>query len=64
MKRREGADMDMNVHTPRSRALGMHLILVLVVCLLASQVLLAHEGVLAPTESATPGAATISPTPC
>ncbi|CRL47497.1 MULTISPECIES: SCO family protein [Pseudomonas] len=52
MKRREGADL--HVHTPRSRALGMHLILVLVTCLLASQVLLAHEGVLSPTESATP----------
>lgn len=49
---RRGADR--SLHTPRSRALGMHLILVLVTCLLASQVLLAHEGVLSPKESATP----------
>lgn len=43
---------DKPLYTPRSRALGMHLILVLVTCLLASQVLLAHE--LSPSESATP----------
>lgn len=53
---RRGADTP--VHTPRSRALGMHLILLLVTFLLVSQVLLAHEGALenpgAPTESATP----------
>lgn len=50
--KREGADMKM--HTPRSRALGMHLILMLVTCLLASQVLVAHEGALSSTASATP----------
>ena len=51
MNRREA---DLPLHTPRSRALGMHLILMLVTCLLASQVLLAHEGALAPTDAATP----------
>lgn len=61
---RRGADM--TLHTPRSRALGMHLILVLVTFLLASQVLLAHEGALSPspTESATPWGAITFPTPC
>ncbi|MGB8975693.1 MAG: electron transporter SenC, partial [Pseudomonas capeferrum] len=32
---REGVDM--KPHTPRTRALGMHLVLVLATCLLASQ---------------------------
>ena len=55
-------NMNVNMKTPRSRALGMHLILVLVSCLLASQVLLAHEGVLSPTqESATPWGADYFP---
>ena len=49
---RAGADRPLP--TPRSRALGMHLILMLVTCLLATRVLVAHEGALAPQESATP----------
>lgn len=41
--------------TPRSRALGMHLMLVLVTCLLGSQVLIAHQAQSdGASESATP----------
>ncbi|KIF61305.1 electron transporter SenC [Pseudomonas fluorescens] len=51
--KREGADMTQP--TPRSRALGMHLILVLVTCLLGSQVLIAHQAQPdGASESATP----------
>lgn len=46
------------VHTPRSRALGMHLVLMLVACVLGSRVLLAHQASVsepsAASESATP----------
>lgn len=50
---RRGAGM--TSRTPRSRALGMYLILLLVSCVLAAWVLLAHEGdEPSPTESATP----------
>ena len=38
---REGVDMKWQ--TPRSRALGMHLVLVLVTCVLASQLLVAGQ---------------------
>lgn len=55
MNRRHG---DRSVHTPRSLALGMHLVLILVVCVLASRVLLAHQASSAEpattSESATP----------
>jgi protein SCO1/2 len=49
---RESADM--NGHTPRSRALGMHLVLMLVSCLLATRLLVAHEVVEAPADPMTP----------
>jgi len=55
MNRRHG---DRPVQTPRSRALGLHLVLVLVVCVLASRVLLAHQ-----VSSAEPAAASESATP-
>jgi cytochrome oxidase Cu insertion factor (SCO1/SenC/PrrC family) len=55
MNRRHG---DHPVHTPRSRALGMHLVLMLVACVLGSRMLLAHQASVdeqpAATESATP----------
>ena len=38
--------VDRTVHTPRSRFQGLHLMLLLITCLLASQVLTAHEGAL------------------
>ncbi len=47
----------MKLNTPRTRALGMHLVLMLVTCLLASRVLVAHlaaPSVSSPTEAATP----------
>ncbi len=48
----------MPIQTPRSRALGMHLVLMLVVCVLGSRVLLAHQASVgqppAASESATP----------
>lgn len=50
--------VDGPVHTPRSRALGMHLVLMLVACVLGSRVLLAHQADVgaqsATAESATP----------
>lgn len=56
MNRRHGDSQP--VHTPRSRALGMHLVLVLVACVLGSRVLLAHQAsvdsMAATSESATP----------
>jgi cytochrome oxidase Cu insertion factor (SCO1/SenC/PrrC family) len=39
----EGVDMNTKLHSPRSRALGMHLVLVLVTGLLASQLLVASQ---------------------
>lgn len=65
MNRRHGDSQPL--HTPRSRALGMHLVLLLVACVLGSRVLLAHQASVgeppAASESATPWVATIS-TPC
>lgn len=56
MNRRHGDSQP--VHIPRSRALGMHLVLVLVACVLGSRVLLAHQAsvdaMAATSESATP----------
>ncbi len=52
---------DMNGHTPRSRALGAHLVLMLVCCLLASRLLVAHEVAEAPTAAATPWGADYFP---
>ncbi|MCK1793602.1 SCO family protein [Pseudomonas violetae] len=49
---RPGADQPM--HTQRSRALGMHLVLLLVTCLLASRLLVAQEAAPAANGSVTP----------
>ncbi len=63
------------IHSPRSRALGMHLVLMLVTGLLASQLLVASQptstpapapastGESAVVEAVTPWGPTISPTP-
>lgn len=54
--------------TVRAQAPGMHLVLILVTGLLASQLLVASQAPMIPTpiaaESTTPGVATIFPTPC
>jgi cytochrome oxidase Cu insertion factor (SCO1/SenC/PrrC family) len=56
MNRRHGDSRPLQ--TPRSRALGMHLVLLLVACVLGSRVLLAHQASVgeppAASESATP----------
>ena len=41
--------MNMQTHSPRSRALGMHLVLMLVTGLLASQLLVASQPLSTPT---------------
>ncbi|WP_350598373.1 SCO family protein [Pseudomonas sp. 65/3-MNA-CIBAN-0223] len=46
--------VDRPLYTPRSRALGMHLVLLLVTCVLASRLLLAHEAASATNGSVTP----------
>lgn len=46
--------VDQPLYTPRSRALGMHLVLLLVTCVLASRLLLAHEAASATNGSVTP----------
>lgn len=56
---RPGADQPL--HTPRSRALGMHLVLMLVACLLASRLLVAHEVAPAADGSGTPWGADYFP---
>ncbi|MCA4960884.1 SCO family protein [Pseudomonas sp. Y24-6] len=46
--------VDRPLHTPRSRALSMHLVLLLVTCVLAGRLLLAHEAESAANGSVTP----------
>ena len=46
--------VDQPLYTPRSRALGMHLVLLLVTCVLAGRLLLAHEAASATNGSVTP----------